>query len=98
MGEPIRNYMQLMDELLSGSIQPAQFQRLYFDHFKREGFLEEPVFQVLDALFGAVDAYCADTDLRKELSETTINELELLVEVHKARARLAMLERRDARS
>ena len=95
MGDPVRNYGQLMDKLLTGSIQPVQFQQLYLDHFKREEFLEEPLFQVLDRLFGAVDAYCADPEIRKSLSDSTINELELLVEVRKARSRLADLENRD---
>ncbi|WP_267226588.1 colicin immunity domain-containing protein [Dyella silvae] len=96
MGELIQNYGQLMDELLGGSIHPVQFQRFYLERFKREAFMEEPLFQILDALFGVVDAYCADAEIRKTLSETAINDSELYAEVRKARDRLTELESRDS--
>jgi Bacterial self-protective colicin-like immunity len=58
-------YMTLLRQFLCGSISASEFERRYLDAFKNDtAEYTETVYQVLDELFGDVDAYCADPALR----------------------------------
>ena len=58
-------YIELIESFLSNQISPFEFQRKYLDMFKEddsEGTEEE--YEVLNDLFGDVDAFYADPELR----------------------------------
>ena len=54
----MRAYVTLIEAFVTGCIGAEQFEPIYLALFKTDpGGRPEPVFQVLDALFGDVDAY-----------------------------------------
>jgi hypothetical protein len=56
-------YLVLMNTFLHGEMPSAEFQLAYIEKFKNETTLfDEKVFQLLDELFGDVDAFCADPE------------------------------------
>jgi hypothetical protein len=58
-------YVNLLEKLLTDEIDAGTFERLYLSMFKNNGiFLPDDAFQVLDGLFGDVDAFCAYPELR----------------------------------
>lgn len=65
------DYLELLKAFLAGSMTAKMFQRAYLDKFKIENRpMEEGLFDVLDELFGDIDAFCLDPALLAELTET----------------------------
>lgn len=65
MDASIQKYASLIERFTMGSLDAAKFEAEYLRTFKNEAEpLPEPVFEVLDALFADVDAFCADPTLR----------------------------------
>lgn len=65
MDASIQKYANLIERFTRGSMDAAKFEAEYLRTFKNEAEqLPEPVFEVLDALFADVDAFCADPALR----------------------------------
>lgn len=71
----VNDYLGLLETYTSGKMTADEFERAYLDKFKKESRVLSPhEFAVLDRLFGAVDAYCGDTDLRdgEDLDESAL--------------------------
>lgn len=84
-------YAQLMRAFLSGEVPAAQFAHDYLQKFKGETRpMNERTYQLLDALFGDVDAFCEDESLNEQLSSERpgyyLNEAQLREHVNKAAA------------
>lgn len=63
----IEDYLTLIDALLESEMDAEGFERRYLEAFKHETRpMTADVFQALDGLFAAVDAYCGDDELRDE--------------------------------
>lgn len=64
------DYLELLRAYLAGSMTADTFQHTYLDKFKSENRpLGEESFNVLDELFGDVDAFCPDPVLLAELTK-----------------------------
>jgi hypothetical protein len=67
MGDALVDYRTLLEQFLSGAMSAEEFQTTYLDRFKNETRrLEEPLFELLDGLFGDVDAFTTDPSLLAE--------------------------------
>ena len=61
----LQDYASLLNDFISGRITPKTFETIYLRKFKAETIeLPEHAFEVLDRLFGDVDAYCDDPSIR----------------------------------
>ncbi len=61
----LSQYLDLMDEFLSGRASAAEFEERYLKKFKADSFRRpRRIFDVLDRLFAEVDSYVADPSLR----------------------------------
>ena len=82
----VQSYVTLLSALVSGRIEPEAFEATYLLRFKSEQTeLPKEIFAVLDRLFGEVDAYCADPEVR---GSDDIGNEELLASSRKALAEL----------
>ncbi|EHR71160.1 hypothetical protein BurJ1DRAFT_2324 [Burkholderiales bacterium JOSHI_001] len=92
MNEALVEYARLLEQFLSGAVPAEEFQRAYLGRFKNEQrSLEEPLFEVLDELFGAVDAYTGDPLLLAEQPAFYLTEDGLRAQVVRAAGRLSAL-------
>ena len=65
MDAAIHKYTSLIERFTSGTIDATRFESEYLRIFKNEvSQLPESVFEILDALFADVDAFCPDPALR----------------------------------
>lgn len=85
----MRAYVALIEAFVSGCISAGQFEPIYLALFKTDpGGRPDPIFRVLDALFGDVDSYdpsASTTDFG------WINESELRVRAAESLKRLREL-------
>lgn len=65
MSNALINYEILLKQFLDGAISIEEFQAAYCERFKNEGRLDEPLFKLLDELFGDVDSFTTDQKLLK---------------------------------
>ena len=71
----ITKYVNLIERFLTKEVDAVTFERCYLDMFKHQDcFLPTSVFQILDGLFGDVDAFCADPEIR---GDADLNEEQL---------------------
>ncbi len=64
MSTPTQDYRLLLERYLSGELTAERFQSMYLDRFKTEQQrLDEPLFELLDGLFGDVDSFTKDPEL-----------------------------------
>ena len=62
------DYKDLIEKFLEGNMSPQEFQVAYLDRFEDETrTLSEPLFAILDKLFGDVEAFEADEQLLRQL-------------------------------
>jgi len=84
MSNELGFYIELIEGFLEGSIPAATFERRYLDHFQADQTRrDEELFDVLDGLFAAVDAYCGDDELRPHV-KGAIDESELRLRAGRA--------------
>jgi len=98
MSNMYTDYGLLLHGFLSGASSAEDFQRAYIDCFKNESrALDDSLFEILDELFGDVDAFCADPDLLAELVVAKpgfyLDEKALREKVAQASQRLAKLQK-----
>lgn len=63
----VTGYIELIDDLLRGSVSASEFEKLFIRMVKAERrILGEPVYPILQELFEDADAYVADPRLRTE--------------------------------
>jgi hypothetical protein len=87
------DYERLFERFLSGAMPVEEFQAAYLDLFKNEGQLGEPLFELLDELFGDVDSFTTDPQLLAENPNFYLDEAGLRQKVRKAAVRLSDLKR-----
>lgn len=92
------DYGLLFNCFLSGASSAEDFQRAYIERFKNESReLDDALFEILDELFGDVDAFCADPALLAELRATKpgfyLDEKALRDKVAQTSQRLARLQK-----
>jgi hypothetical protein len=90
---PREGYLSLMEAFINQTISARDFERRYVEKFKNEsGSLDESTYQVLDEVFGDVDAFEPDESLRRELEAEDpgyyLDEVRLKERVQAAVARL----------
>lgn len=67
MNREIGSYAALLSKYLNGEMAVVDFQRAYLEKFKKEvARFDESTFDLLDTLFGDVDAYTSDQELLEE--------------------------------
>jgi hypothetical protein len=84
----LQSYIDLFTLFLSGHITDTELEKRYFDLFQNRDRMvmwPDPVFQILDGIFFALDEYSHDPTLR---SEGDIDEMELRKEVGVALGKL----------
>ena len=60
-------YIHLMESFLAHKIDASEFERRYFSMFKNDtSSWTEAEYENLNYLFGELDAFCADPELRDE--------------------------------
>lgn len=70
-------YTQLITSFVQGEIPVTEFETEYLQIYQADASqFSEGEFRILDALFGDVDAFCADTTLRdvNDLDEVQLRE------------------------
>lgn len=98
VGSEYEKYGKLLQRFIQGDLSADEFQLRYLDMFKQEGGrLSEPLFELLDRLFGDVDAFCGDPNVLEELEAAHpgfyLDESELRRRVVDAAEALRVLER-----
>jgi hypothetical protein len=82
----LADYIKLIRAFLSNEIDVLTFERQYLEMFKSDETMRgDSRYEVLNNLFGAVDAFCADESLRGEYS---IDEEQLREECREAIGKL----------
>lgn len=67
MSEVVATYLELFDDLLSRRCMPAQFRITFCAVYKNDSReMSRAEFEALDWLFGELDEYTADPELRKK--------------------------------
>lgn len=93
MSDVYAEYGDILNHFLEGTISAEEFQRAYLRQFKNEKrHLSEPLFELLDGLFGDVDAFTADPQLLAENPSFYIDESALRQRTAQALQRLIQLQ------
>lgn len=93
MKEACVEYGVLLDQFLNQEISVEEFQEKYLERFKNERRqLAEPLFELLDGLFGDVDAFSSDPQLIAEDPGYYLDEMGLREIVRVVAARLSFLK------
>jgi YD repeat-containing protein len=87
------DYERLLEQFLGEAMPVEEFQVTYLDRFKNEGLLDEPLFELLDELFGDVDSFTTDPQLLAENPSFYLDEAGLRQKVRQAAVRLSDLKR-----
>ena len=75
---PVEKYRLLVEQFLRREMPVSKFQETYLESFKNEATrFEDRIFEVLDRLFGDVDAYTDDGELLSMSPGQYIDEVEL---------------------
>ena len=92
MSTPAQDYRLLLERYLSGELTVERFQSMYLDRFKTEQQrLDEPLFELLDGLFGDVDSFTKDPELLAENPNFYLDEERLREEVRRVVKKLSNL-------
>jgi hypothetical protein len=85
----LADYIELIDSFVRGQISGLEFEQAYLQMYREDPAIRpELEYDVLDALFFGVDAFCADPGLR---STNDIDEEQLRAEAGTALGRLRAL-------
>jgi hypothetical protein len=67
VGSEYDDYMNLLQRFIQSALPADEFQLQYLNMFKQESrHVSDPLFDLLDRLFGDVDAFCRDPFARRE--------------------------------
>lgn len=87
----MNRYTRLLKDFVSKKISALEFEQNFLQLFKAEtSFFSKKEFQILDKLFGDVDAYCSDPDLIED-PEFDLTEEELRLSAKEALDKLGEL-------
>lgn len=91
MKEACIEYGALLNQFLNREISVEEFQERYLELFKNERRqLAEPLFELLDGLFGDIDAFSSDPQLIAEDPEYYLDEISLREKVCAVATRLSI--------
>ena len=94
MSDAYTDYAQLLGRFLSSEMSVGAFQKVYLDRFKNETRkLDESLFDLLDGLFGDVDAFTTDSELLAENPAFYLDEARLREKVRQVANRLSELNK-----
>jgi self-protective colicin-like immunity protein len=74
---PLSEYIGLLEAFIEGRIDAQTFEQFYLERFKSDTTRwPEGEYQILNDLFGDIDAFCAEPELRgpEDLDETQLRE------------------------
>lgn len=92
MKELFVDYQHLFSQFLSGGIPVNQFQEAYLNLFKNEKrTMSEDSYELLEEVFGDVDAFTTDPELLAEQPDFYLDETRLRDSISKASKRLSTL-------
>jgi hypothetical protein len=77
MRDAASEYHALFEKFLNGSMTVEEFRDTYLAQFKNEERLGEPLFEILDQVFGDVDLFTTDRELCAEKPELYLDEAAL---------------------
>jgi Bacterial self-protective colicin-like immunity len=93
MSDVYTDYKILLNRFVEGAISPEEFKSAYLSRFKNEDRkLDEPLFDLLDSLFGDVDAFTNDQELLSESPTFYLNEVSLREKIVQALKELIRLQ------
>lgn len=93
MSNAYTDYAMLLNRFLDGKISTEEFQCTYLRCFKNEDRkLDESLFELLDELFGDVDAFCTDQELLAENPDFYVDEAALREKTAQSLQRLIQLQ------
>ncbi len=92
MNGMLLDYEQLVERFLSGALSAEEFRSTYLNRFKQEEQMGEPLYEVLDELFGDADSFTSDRELLADDPEFCLDEARFRDKVRKAATRLAALK------
>lgn len=92
MSNALVDYRSLLEQFLNGAMPVEEFQATYLDRFKNEGQLDEPLFELLDEIFGDVDSFTTDQQLLAENPGFYLDEVGLREKVRNVVNRLSALQ------
>ena len=70
MNAKMKYYAELIESLCKKEISAVEFEEQFLHQYKNDPTVwSEDEFAILDELFGVVDAFCADPQLRDESDE-----------------------------
>ena len=93
MRDAYTDYKALLDRFMEKAIPVEEFQTIYLELFKNETRqLSEPLFALLDGLFGDIDSFSADPYLLAEQPDYYIDEAQLREKVKVVANRLSFFE------
>lgn len=90
---PQIDYQQLIEQFLHEEMSAKEFQAVFIDTFKKEKQLGEPLFAILDELFGDVDSFTDDQKLLAENPNFYLDEARLRQKAKKTIIRLLNLKK-----
>ena len=91
--DPLQKYVSLIRSFVDGRIDAVSFESRYLEMFKNETVsFDDALFEVLDALFGDVDAFCSDPAMR---GGDDLDERQLLAQCQTALAKLMALQQKS---
>ena len=89
-------YVALLEALLDGRVTAPEFEVIFLSMYKHDPTAWHPgVFNALECVFGAVDEYCEDAELRSRVNG--LSEADLTTEVQRALASLHELREEEDR-
>jgi len=91
MRDAASEYLALFEKFLNRSMTVEEFRETYLAQFKNEERLEEPLFEILDQIFGDVDLFTTDRELCAEKPEFYLDQASLREKVRIAAMRLLAL-------
>ncbi len=87
----LQPYAKLIDAFLAGEMAAEDFEHRFLEEFKAEKrILSSAAFEALDELFGYVDAFCANKELRAQLKHA-VDEKQLVHAAERVRRKLLQL-------
>ncbi|MCC6504632.1 MAG: hypothetical protein IT475_04220 [Aquimonas sp.] len=93
MSDTYTDYELLLNRFLEGEQSAEEFQHVYLARFKgEERKLDEPFFELLDGLFGDVDAFTTDQELIADNPGFYLNEVALREKVYLVLKQLVRLQ------
>lgn len=87
--ETANKYGRLFDRSLSNAISVDEFQTIYLDAFKSEEHLDEPLFELLDEVFGDVESYANDPQWLSRNPDFHLDDAGLRRKIERAASRLS---------